>query len=139
MADSDENDSRDAIAALVTRFYALFSNVDGRRPDLAEIHDLFIPEGLIVKAVGAVPEVYNLVGFIEPRMQLLTDGSLIDFSEWETKSRTDIFGNVGLRVSHYSKRGSVANKPFEAHGVNTMQFVRVCGVWKFACVSWFDY
>ena len=127
-----------AIHALVDRFYAIFTNARGLHPKVADIHELFIPEGLIVRAVGGTVETYGLESFIRPRLKILTDGTLVDFSEWETDAQTQIFGAIALRVSHYSKHGVLSGQPFDASGVKMMQFVRTGGEWKFACVSWFD-
>ena len=40
-----------------------------------------------MKCVGDSAERYTLAQFIEPRMKLLTDGTLVDFKEWETAAK----------------------------------------------------
>jgi ribosomal-protein-serine acetyltransferase len=128
-----------SLDAIAMRFYALFNNEGGRRPTLSDIYELFIPEGLIVKCVGEDAERYTLSQFVEPRAKLLTDGTLVDFKEWETAAKTEVYANLAVRVSSYSKRGVLNGMPFEASGVKTMQFVRISGEWKLTSTAWYDY
>ena len=73
----------------ITRvFYTLFNNKDGQVPPVEKVHELFIPQGIIIKNVDANPVIYTLQQFIDPRIKLLTDGSLLDFSEEELTART---------------------------------------------------
>jgi len=126
------------IDELARRFYALFTNRDGTVPNVAGIHELFIPEGTIVKTCGDVPVVYDLAGFIEPRERLLRDGELVEFEEHEVRERTSIMGNVAQRFSAYRKSGILRGEPFEGRGIKTMQFVRASGVWKMSAAAWDD-
>lgn len=119
--------------------YAAFSNRDGRVPDLSELYDLFIPQGLIIKSVGDVTEISSLPEFIAPRIKILTDGTLAEFEEWETAGETTVFGPIALRVGQYSKKGQLSGVPFESKGVKTMQFLRVDGSWRISSLSWHDY
>ena len=126
-----------AIDALTRRFYALFDNRSGR-PNVPEIYDLFIAEGVIIKTCGEVPVVYDLDGFIEPRERLLRGGELIEFEEEEVQERTLIMGYVTQRFSMYRKSGVLRGEPFEGRGIKTMQFVRANGAWKMSAVAWDD-
>jgi hypothetical protein len=72
-----------------------------------------------------------------PRRALLTDGSLIDFSEEETSERTDIFGNIAQRFS-YKKSWKQQSVSFSDGGTNSFQFVRTSMGWKIASVVWDD-
>ena len=126
------------IDALTKRFFNLFTNTEGASPQVEEIFDLFIPEGIIIKNVSPSTEVYNLRQFVEPRKKILTDGTLIDFQEKEISERTDIFGNIAQRFSLYHKRGILSGKPFEMRGMKSIQFVKVNGKWKMSSVAWDD-
>lgn len=128
-----------AIESLVKRMYAVFSNRDGRVPNLNELYDLFIPQGLIVKAVGDVPEIFDLAKFIAPREKILTDGTLAEFEEWETGGETTVFGPIAHRVSRYSKKGQLSGVAFESKGIKSMQFLQVDGAWRLSSLSWHDY
>ncbi len=127
-----------AIDQLTKRFYSLFTNRDGTVPNVAAIHDLFIPEGVIVKTCGETPVVYDLAGFVEPRARILCDGTLTDFEEAEVQERTVIAGSIAQRVSLYHKSGVLNGEPFEARGIKTLQFIRADGAWKIVAVSWDD-
>lgn len=131
-------DDKAAIDELTKRFYALFTNRGGSAPNVAGIHELFIPEGTIVKTCGDVPAVYDLAGFIEPRERLLRDGELVEFEEHEVRERTSIMGNVAQRFSAYCKSGILRGEPFEGRGIKTMQFVRANGEWKMSAAAWDD-
>jgi hypothetical protein len=127
-----------AIDLLTKRFYSLFTNRDGRAPNVAGIHEIFIAEGVIVKTCGEFPVVYDLKGFIEPRERLLRDGQLLEFEEEEVRERTSIVGYVAQRFSAYRKSGVLRGEPFEGRGIKTMQFVRANGMWKMSAVAWDD-
>lgn len=126
------------IDALTKRFFSLFTNAGGAAPQVDEIFDLFIPEGIIIKNVSPQKEVYNLSQFVEPRRKLLTDGSLIEFEEAEISERTDIFGNIAQRFCLYYKKGILSGKPFETRGMKSIQFVKVNEEWKMSSVAWDD-
>ena len=107
-------------------------------PDVDSLACLFIPAGVILKAVGQDPEVYSVRSFIEPRARLLTNGTLTDFREEETAARTDIVGNIAQRVSVYRKSGLMSGERFEERGAKVIQFVRTTGGWRISAVAWDD-
>lgn len=131
-------DAKAEIDRLTDSFFALFSNREGVRPDLGKIFDLFVPNGLIAKCTGPDPEISTLHEFIAPRQELLTNGSLTEFSESETSERTQIFGNIAQRLSTYQKRGCLEGVPFATRGVKTFQFLRARTGWRILSVSWDD-
>jgi hypothetical protein len=126
------------IDALAKRFYSLFTNTNGRTPTVHEIDDLFIEQGVIVKAVGETPEIASPRAFMEPRVALLTDGRLVNFEERETKSRTEIYGPIAQRLSYYEKSGTFNGAPYGGNGTKVMQFVKIGGRWRFSATAWFD-
>ena len=128
-----------AIDSLAHRFYDLFTNTNGRKPNVHDIEELFIAQGVIVKAMGENPEIANLRAFMEPRVALLTDGRLVDFEERETRAETAIFESVAQRVSHYEKSGTLDGAPYAGSGTKVMQFVKIRGRWLFSATAWFDY
>jgi len=130
-------DAKAEIDRLTDSFFALFSNRDGV-PKLDRIFDLFVPNGLIAKCTGSDPEISTLHDFIAPRQELLTNGSLTDFSESETSERTQIFGNIAQRLSMYQKSGCLDGVPFATRGVKTFQFLRTRIGWRILSVSWDD-
>ncbi|MDH6463704.1 ribosomal-protein-serine acetyltransferase [Micromonospora sp. A200] len=123
---------------LMRAFLGAFTNTGGSRPNLGAIHEVFIPQGTIINNVGAVPVIYDLDAFIAPREKILTDGTLTEFSEWEIAERTEIFGSVAHRFSHYRKSGVLNGEWFEGSGHKTTQFVRTPDGWRMSSMAWDD-
>ncbi|WP_327434469.1 MULTISPECIES: DUF4440 domain-containing protein [unclassified Streptomyces] len=129
--------SKTDIDLVTAQFFGAFDNRGGKTPDVTRIRRLVLPSGIIVKT-GPEFTVYTLDEFIEPRQQLLTDGRLIEFSEWETAERTEIAGDIASRFSDYQKSGTLDGKPFEGGGTKTIQLVRTPEGWRITALSWHD-
>ncbi len=138
MRASERDDDQGEIDGLTTAFFNLFALDEGGRVDLDAIHDLFIPEGVIVKACTGAMEVYDLSSFAAPRVQLLNSGEFTSFHEQEVSGKTDIFQNVAQRFSRYRKWGERAGVAFESHGTKSIQFVKTPGGWKISALVWDD-
>lgn len=123
---------------LTRRFLGAFTNTGGIRPDIDAIRSVFIPQGTIIDNVGAEPVVYDVEEFIAPREKMLTDGTLVDFSEWEVAERTEIFGSIAHRFTEYRKSGTRDGKRFEGGGHKTIQFVRTPTGWRMSSMAWDD-
>lgn len=132
-----EKDQLD-IDKLTARFFDLFTNKNGRTPNVKDIENIFIEEGLIISNTTAKPLIYGLQDFIEPREKILSDGTLTDFSESEVSHKTDIFGNIAQRFSLYEKSGKLNGQYFQSEGMKTIQFVKIDTEWKMASVAWSD-
>ncbi|MFE2532132.1 DUF4440 domain-containing protein [Streptomyces sp. NPDC059371] len=129
--------SKTEIDALTTEFFGAFDNRGGKAADVARIRRLVLPGGVIVKT-GPEFTVYTVDEFIEPRRQLLTDGRLVEFAEWETSERTEIAGDIASRFSGYRKSGTLDGRRFEGGGTKTIQFVRTSQGWRITAVAWYD-
>ncbi|HVK25863.1 MAG TPA: GNAT family protein [Actinokineospora sp.] len=123
---------------LTHAFLGAFTNTAGRKPDLDAVRDLFIPQGMIIKNVGGEPVIDGVDTFIAPRRTILTDGTLAEFSEWETAERTEIRGTVAQRFSHYRKSGYRNGEWFEGAGHKTIQFVKTPDGWRISSLAWDD-
>ncbi|MEV5122409.1 DUF4440 domain-containing protein [Streptomyces decoyicus] len=130
--------SRIEIDVVTAEFFEAFDNRGGKAADVARIRRLVLPGGVIVKA-GPEFTVYTVDEFIEPRERLLTDGRLVEFSEWETSERTEIAGDIASRFSEYRKSGTLDGEPFEGGGTKTIQFVRTSEGWRIAALAWYDH
>jgi hypothetical protein len=117
--------------------FKIRDNRGGKAADVARIRRLVLPGGVIVKT-GPEFTVYTVDEFIEPRQRLLTDGRLVEFSEWETSERTEIAGDVGTRFGEYRKSGILDGKAFEGGGTKTIQYVRTPEGWRIAAFAWYD-
>lgn len=129
---------KQAIDALMTDFFSAFCNTEGQTPDLEKVQDLFIPQGIVVKNLSSVTEIFNLETFISSRKKLFESGSLLNFSEKEISGRTELFGNIAQRFSIYKKSGILNDQAFETVGMKTIQLVRMPGGWKISALAWDD-
>ncbi|WP_214320612.1 DUF4440 domain-containing protein [Nonomuraea sediminis] len=129
--------SKTEIDVLTAEFFGAFDNRGGKAADVARLRRLLLPGGVIVKT-GPEFAAYSVEGFIEPRERLLSEGRLVEFSEWETSERTDIVGDIASRFGEYRKSGILDGEPFEADGTKTIQFVRTEEGWRIAAVAWYD-
>jgi hypothetical protein len=126
------------IDALTAEFFRLFSPTPGTTVSLQRIHDLFIPQGIIVRTCGPNTEVFSISQFIAPRELMLNDGSLVDLCEREEWETTEIFGNVAQRFLAYRKTGVLHGERFNTRGIQIIQFVRKDGEWKMSAIAWDD-
>lgn len=126
------------INGLVAQFFRAFTNRGEVAPAVSSLRALFIPEAVIVKNSGPVPEVYGLEQFIAPRLALLTGGRLTDFAEEEYGSRTEVVGSIAQRLSWYRKAGVLDGQRFTTRGLKTFQFVRTPAGWRLVAVAWDD-
>ncbi|MFC4337745.1 nuclear transport factor 2 family protein [Salininema proteolyticum] len=126
------------IDELMRRFLGAFTNTGGARPDVEAIRDVFLPDGTIISNVGGDPKTYDLDSFIEPRERILTDGTLTEFSEWEVSERTEIYGGIAQRFSHYAKSGALRGEWFEGEGRKSTQFVKTPDGWRINSMIWDD-
>ncbi|MEU8626182.1 nuclear transport factor 2 family protein [Streptomyces sp. NPDC048669] len=129
--------SKTEIDAVTAEFFGAFDNRGGKAADVARIRRLVLPSGVIVKTA---PEftVYTVDEFVEPRRRLLSDGRLVEFSEWETSERTEVSGDIASRFSEYRKSGVLDGEPFEGAGTKTIQFVRTSDGWRITAFAWYD-
>lgn len=128
----------DAIDELTAAFFGAFNNCNGAKPDLDRLYPLFMSEAIIVKNVGGATEVYDVAAFIEPRREVLTNGSLADFREEEVSETTEIFGTIAQRFSRYEKSWTAAGQPRTGSGAKSIQFVRTPEGWKISALAWDD-
>ena len=119
-------------------FFDIFTTTGGRQPDWTIISNVCIPETLIIKKTGAEELIYNLPGFIEPRQQLLTNGTLSNFQESEIESETKIIGNIAQRFSRYQKSGYLSGTYFTEYGNKFFQFIKTKNGWKINSLIWED-
>ncbi|MEV0490877.1 nuclear transport factor 2 family protein [Streptomyces atratus] len=129
--------SKTEIDAVTTEFFGAFDNRGGKAADVARIRRLVLPSGVIVTTAPQFT-VYTVDEFIEPRRRLLSDGRLVEFSEWETSERTEVAGDIASRFSEYRKSGVLDGEPFEGVGTKTFQFVRTSDGWRITAFAWHD-
>jgi hypothetical protein len=127
-----------AIDELVARFFSVFDNRNGTRPLLANLVDCFAEKATIVRCSDTGTELFTVSEFAIPRIDLLSQGALLDFHEWEIDSTTQVFGGIATRTSRYSKAGSLNGNPYCGLGTKCFQLVRMGSAWHIASLAWVD-
>ena len=128
----------EAIASIVRTFFAAFTSGPESAARLDALRAVFLSEAVIVRTGGGEPAVYGVDSFIAPRQALLSDGTLVDFSEWELRGHTEIFGDIAQHFCSYAKEGVQDGTPFTARGMKTLQLVRTSGGWRISAAAWDD-
>jgi hypothetical protein len=136
--DDDESGSKAEIDTLTAAFYRAVSFDDGETPPYANLYDIFIESGQIIKNSSSSPEIYTVRQFIEPRQSVVDSGELKSLRESETAEITEIFGNVAHRFSLYEKHGLSAGTTIEGRGVISIQFIATPSGWKISAMAWDD-
>lgn len=139
MSDTQEKISdKEQLDNLTKSFFYTFNNKDRRQVDLDTLKDMCIPEIIIIKKTDLSQVVYSLTSFIEPRIKLLSDGTLRDFEETETLETTHIAGHIAQRQSIYQKSGYLNDAYFIETGIKLFQFVKTGMGWKISSLVWED-
>ena len=126
------------IEGVVRAFFAAFTSGPGSAARLDTLRSLLLPEAVVIRTCGDEPVVYDVEGFIAPREALLSGGTLVDFSEWETFGRTDVFGDVAHWFGAYAKAGVQDDLPFTGRGMKSLQLVRTSAGWRISAAAWDD-
>ena len=132
------DDDRAAIDGIVATFFAAFTSGPGAPARLDALRQAFLPEAVIVRTGGGEPTVYGVESFIAPRQELLTNGTLTDFREWELSGHTEVFGDIAQHFCSYAKAGVQQGTAFTGRGMKTLQFVRTAAGWRISAAAWDD-
>ncbi len=136
--DSDESSSKRELDALTAAFFQAVSFDEGEKPTYADLYDLFIENGHIIRNSSPVPEIFSIRQFIEPRQRMVDSGELVRFKETETAEITETFGNVAHRLSIYEKHGISGEAEIDGRGVISIQFIATPTGWKISSMAWDD-
>ena len=126
------------IDAVIAAFYAAFDNRGGRVPVAEDLRGLFTEAATVTRAAGDEIDTWDPDGFVEPRIALLTGGTLVDFHEWETGSRTLVLDHIASRWSTYEKEGKLDGAEYRGGGHKLIQLHRVGGRWLISSLLWED-
>jgi hypothetical protein len=126
------------IEALASAFYAAFDNRGSRVPAADDLRALFSETATITRVTEADVASWNPEAFIAPRIAMLTDGTLTEFHEWETDSRTVVLGNIASRWSTYEKAGKLNAAEYRGGGEKFIQLHRTSGRWLISSILWED-
>jgi hypothetical protein len=134
----DPEADRDAVATVVRTFFEAFTSGPGCAERLDALPELFLPGALIVRTCGGEPTAYDVAGFVEPRRELLTGGTLTDFREWELEGHTELFGDVAHHFCSYAKEWRQNGVRHTRRGMKTLQLVRTATGWRISGAAWDD-
>jgi RimJ/RimL family protein N-acetyltransferase len=126
------------IDQLIRDFFGLFTNANGMKPDVERIRELCIKETIIAKKSLDKVEVFNVDTFMAPRKEILLDGTLIDFEEFEVLEETKVVGNIAQRFSKFQKRGKLKGVNFEGKGHKFFHLIKAKEGWRILSVNWED-
>ncbi|MCL6296495.1 DUF4440 domain-containing protein [Jejuia spongiicola] len=132
------NNDLDLINNLTSQFFDVFTNSNNRTPNVSALKEMFIPEGIIISNTNGNTIVYSIGSFIAPRIEMLTNGTLLNFSEYEVSHKTEIYNTIAHRFCNYEKSGELNGKYFKSKGIKTLQFIKVANHWKLSSVAWCD-
>jgi hypothetical protein len=128
------------IDALIHSFFAWFDNRARGQASLDGSQDLFLPEVIIAKRGGGGRlEVMSLEAFMGPRREILSNGTLVDFHEWEEGSETVVFGGIASRISRYRKEGILNGKPYVGGGMKATHLLLTERGWRISAILWQDF
>ena len=126
------------IDRVIGQFFEIFNNKNGKKTDWGLINSLCIPETIIIKKENLHQTVYHLASFIEPRKKILTDGTLVEFEEFETGEKTQIAAFIAQRYSKYQKSGIFNGEAYTGQGTKFFQLIKTESSWKICSVAWED-
>ncbi len=129
---------RAAVRAVVDAFLDAFRSGPESPQRLDRLRELLLPQAIIVRTCGLDLGVYDVDSFIAPRAALLAGGSLVDFHEWSTGGRIDVFGDIAAWFGAYAKEGVHDGEPTTGRGMKSVQLVRTPQGWRISAVAWDD-
>lgn len=130
--------AQEMIDELVARFFSAFDNRIGTRPQLANLIDCFAEQATVVRRSDAGSELFTVAGFAVPRIELLSQGALLDFHEWEISSTTQIFDGIATRTSRYGKTGLLNGNPYGGSGTKCFHLANMGSGWRITSLAWVD-
>ena len=133
-----KNESKINNDKLISSFFFVFDNREGKIPEFSELEKLISPDAVIYKRNGNSIEKMSLEEFWKPREEILTNGTLTEFYEWETESQTSIFSGIASRISSYKKEGLFNGEPYSGEGIKHFQLLLSNDKWKIVSIIWED-
>ncbi|HZP15927.1 MAG TPA: DUF4440 domain-containing protein [Nocardioides sp.] len=127
-----------AITSVVGQFFSAFvSGADAAR-HVSVLRTILLPDAIVVNAAGSEPVVLTVDSFIEPRIELLSHGGLVDFREWMTSARIELFGDIAQVWCTYEKSWSADDGAHHGRGSKAIHLVRTAAGWRISSVAWDD-
>jgi hypothetical protein len=129
-----------AVDQVITAFFDMLDTRDGKKPDLSQLRQYFVDDAVLSKRyTDGTLELQSFDDFVTPWQPLLTDGTLVNFHEWQTTTQTTVNNDVATQLSQYAKEGLYNGQPFSAAGDQHCQLVRMEDGWKILSILWQDF
>ena len=93
---------------------------------------------MIIRHVRGNPVIYDLRQFVEPREKILTDGTLTEFPEWESRREDRDLRLDRPPVQRVPQVRLPQRRVVRGPGMKTTQFVRTPSGWKMSSLAWED-
>ena len=135
---TDDSRAQASIDVLIARFFSAFDNRNGARPSLSDVTDCFTDKATIVCRTSTSAGLYTVEEFATPRIELLCQGGLLQFHEWEVNSATQIFSGIAARTSRYCKSGLLNGNDYSGSGTKCFHLVNLGFAWRIAALAWVD-
>lgn len=126
------------VRRLVDVFFAAFASAPDIDRRVEALRAVMLPGAIIVRACGQEPQAFDIDTFIAPRYELLTNGTLTDFSEAAQSGDVEVFGDIAQWFGRYAKSGTLNGAPYAGGGMKSMQFARTGDGWRISAVAWDD-
>ena len=132
------DDDQAVVEAVVNDVYKTISFKPGGSPDWERFRDLFAPGAILtpVRRSGAMSVDEFIAGFEEvtknPNNPFLQRG----FIEQELHAVTEIYSGVAHVFTTYET--AYADGKLVSRGINSMQLVKIDGVWLISSIAWDD-
>ena len=125
-----------AIDDLTADLYRSICFEKGGRPPVDKLHDLFIPQGLMINNSEETPLLMSVESFIQSFRSRIEDGTIVSFMEKELSNITEIFGKIAHRFSTYETKFDLTREEPFTVGINSIQFVEIGGRWLISSIVW---
>ncbi|NKB36229.1 MAG: DUF4440 domain-containing protein [Gammaproteobacteria bacterium] len=130
--------SLNSIDNIVKEFFRSFDNRENRVPNYDLFANCFVEGCVIGNRTDSGVSIWSIEEFWQPREELLINGRLTEFHEWETESDTSIFNGIACRQSTYQKEGVLDGVPFTGGGTKMFQLVLTQDAWRVVYLLWED-
>jgi hypothetical protein len=130
-------EGRRAFDALVGALLDAVSFDAGQVPRLARLHELFLPQALLISVGPQGPEVQTLAAFIEHRRRAAA-GSTSSYRVVELSDTTEIFGGLAQRASVVHRVWTEDGRRAEQRGMLFLQGVHTGAGWRLSAAAWRD-
>ena len=121
----------------IARLFAAISFKEGSEPNMPEIKELFINEGLLIDHNELSPKIFGVEAFIDHFQNLYEQGIITGLEDREVHHKTKVYDQVAHRYSFYEARKAPEEAPF-AVGINSIQLIKVGTSWKVSSMAWND-